>query len=167
MKRIDPLFAPFPRKEASFIRCASPPDRVVAFWPSVGKWLPGGALNGVLQLEAPSGAAYLPVAAAAALLLAYAAAFAGVSGGFSASFVPSAIDPLLQGLSQAGARILDPAIELNPLNNYYFTTASSLLIIGVGWLVTSKVIEPRHMVATQLKILTPVGTAIRIVAYMK
>jgi len=69
-----------------------------------------------------------------------AAAFAGVSGGFSASFVPSAIDPLLQGLSQAGARILDPAIELNPLNNYFFTTASSLLIIGVGWLVTSKVI---------------------------
>jgi aminobenzoyl-glutamate transport protein len=72
-----------------------------------------------------------------------AAAFAGVSGGFSASFVPSSIDPLLQGLSQEGARILDPAVELNPLNNYYFTTASSLLIIGVGWLVTSKIIEPR------------------------
>tara|TARA_R110002096_G_scaffold29497_13_gene88823 strand:+ start:20174 stop:21703 length:1530 start_codon:yes stop_codon:yes gene_type:complete len=72
-----------------------------------------------------------------------AAAFAGVSGGFSASFIPSSIDPLLQGLSQAGARILDPAIELNPLNNYFFTTASSLLIIGIGWYVTSKIIEPR------------------------
>jgi p-aminobenzoyl-glutamate transporter AbgT len=72
-----------------------------------------------------------------------AAAFAGVSGGFSASFIPSSIDPLLQGLSQAGARILDPAIELNPLNNYFFTTASSLLIIGIGWYVTSRIIEPR------------------------
>lgn len=72
-----------------------------------------------------------------------AAAFAGVSGGFSASFIPSSIDPLLQGLSQAGARILDPAIELNPLNNYFFTTASSLLIISIGWYVTSKIIEPR------------------------
>ena len=72
-----------------------------------------------------------------------AAAFAGVSGGFSASFIPSSIDPLLQGLSQAGARILDPAIELNPLNNYFFTTASSLLIVGIGWYVTSKIIEPR------------------------
>jgi aminobenzoyl-glutamate transport protein len=72
-----------------------------------------------------------------------AAAFAGVSGGFSASFIPSSIDPLLQGLSQAGARILDPSIELNPLNNYYFTTASSLLIIGVGWFITSRIIEPR------------------------
>ena len=71
------------------------------------------------------------------------AAFAGVSGGFSASFIPSSIDPLLQGLSQAGARILDPAIELNPLNNYFFTTASSLLIVGIGWYVTSKIIEPR------------------------
>ena len=33
-----------------------------------------------------------------------AAAFAGVSGGFSANFVPSSLDPLLQGLTQAGAR---------------------------------------------------------------
>ncbi len=72
-----------------------------------------------------------------------AAAFAGVSGGFSANFVPSSLDPLLQGLSQAGARILDPAITLNPLNNYFFTTASSVLIVGLGWYLTDKVIEPR------------------------
>lgn len=72
-----------------------------------------------------------------------AAAFAGVSGGFSASFIPSSIDPLLQGLTQAGAQILDPAIELNPLNNYFFTTASSLLIISIGWYVTARIVEPR------------------------
>ncbi len=72
-----------------------------------------------------------------------AAAFAGVSGGFSASFVPSSIDPLLQGLTQAGAQILDPAIVINPLNNYFFTTASSILIIGLGWYITDKLIEPR------------------------
>lgn len=72
-----------------------------------------------------------------------AAAFAGVSGGFSASFVPSAIDPLLQGLTQAGAQILDPEITLNPLNNYFFTTASSLLIISLGWFVTDRIVEPR------------------------
>jgi len=72
-----------------------------------------------------------------------AAAFAGVSGGFSANFVPSSLDPLLQGLSQAGARIIDPEIVLNPLNNYFFTTASSVLIIGLGWYLTDKVVEPR------------------------
>ena len=47
-----------------------------------------------------------------------AAAFAGVSGGFSANFVPAALDPLLQGLTQGGAQILDPNIQVNTLNNY-------------------------------------------------
>jgi aminobenzoyl-glutamate transport protein len=72
-----------------------------------------------------------------------AAAFAGVSGGFSANFVPSALDPMLQGISQAGAQILDPNVVLNPLNNYFFTTASSLLIIALGWYLTDRVVEPR------------------------
>jgi aminobenzoyl-glutamate transport protein len=72
-----------------------------------------------------------------------AAAFAGVSGGFSANFVPSSLDPLLQGLSQAGAQILDPNIVLNPLNNYFFTTASSVLIVGLGWYITDRIVEPR------------------------
>ncbi len=72
-----------------------------------------------------------------------AAAFAGVSGGFSANFVPSGIDPLLQGFTQAAARIIDPVIELNPLNNWFFTSASSILIVGLGWYLTDKVVEPR------------------------
>ncbi len=72
-----------------------------------------------------------------------AAAFAGVSGGFSANFVPSSLDPLLQGLTQGGAQLLDPAIQVNTLNNYFFTTASSLLIVGLGWWITDRVVEPR------------------------
>jgi aminobenzoyl-glutamate transport protein len=74
-----------------------------------------------------------------------AAAFAGVSGGFSANFVPSSLDPLLQGLTQAGAHILDASVVVNPLNNYFFTTASSILIIGLGWYITDKIVEPRIM----------------------
>ena len=73
-----------------------------------------------------------------------AAAFAGVSGGFSATFfVPSSLDPLLAGLTQAAARVIDPAIVVNPLNNYFFTTASTFMIVAVGWFLTDKVIEPR------------------------
>jgi len=72
-----------------------------------------------------------------------AAAFAGVSGGFSANFVPSSLDPLLQGLTQAGAHIIDSSVLVNPLNNYFFTTASSVLIISLGWYLTDKVVEPR------------------------
>jgi len=72
-----------------------------------------------------------------------AAAFAGVSGGFSANFIPSAIDPLLMSFTLEAARILDPAIELNPLNNIYFTGLSSILIVSVGWFITDKIVEPR------------------------
>lgn len=72
-----------------------------------------------------------------------AAAFAGVSGGFSANFVPSGIDPLLQGFTQSAARIIDPVIELNPLNNWFFTSASTILIVLIGWYITDKVVEPR------------------------
>ena len=72
-----------------------------------------------------------------------AAAFAGVSGGFSANFVPSAIDPMLQGISQSSAQILDPEIILNPLNNFYFTASSSLLIVLAGWFITDRIVEPR------------------------
>jgi len=72
-----------------------------------------------------------------------ACAFAGVSGGFSANFIPSGIDPLLQGFTQSAAQILDPAREVNPLCNWWFTSASSLLVIGIGWFLTDKVIEPR------------------------
>ncbi|NIP15463.1 MAG: TIGR00366 family protein [Pseudomonadales bacterium] len=72
-----------------------------------------------------------------------AVAFAGVSGGFSANFLPSALDPMLQGISQAGAQLMDPGLELNPLNNWFFTSASTLLIVLLGWYLTARIVEPR------------------------
>ncbi|MEM7350335.1 MAG: AbgT family transporter [Acidobacteriota bacterium] len=72
-----------------------------------------------------------------------AAAFAGVSGGFSANFVPSAIDPLLQGFTQAGGQLVNPQLQVNPLCNWYFTAASGILVILVGWYLTDRVVEPR------------------------
>jgi aminobenzoyl-glutamate transport protein len=71
------------------------------------------------------------------------AAFAGVSGGFSANFVPSSLDPLLSGLTQSAAQILDPMRTVNPLSNWFFTGASCLVIVAVGWYLTDRVIEPR------------------------
>ena len=72
-----------------------------------------------------------------------AAAFAGVAGGFSASFLPTSLDPLLSGITQAAAGLVDPNLAVNPLNNYYFTLSSSFLIISLVWLLTDKFIEPR------------------------
>ncbi|HLL22992.1 MAG TPA: AbgT family transporter [Kofleriaceae bacterium] len=72
-----------------------------------------------------------------------AAAFAGVSGGFSANPVPSSLDPLLSGITQTGVDILDPSHVVNPLCNWYFTAGSTALIILLGWYLTDRVIEPR------------------------
>jgi aminobenzoyl-glutamate transport protein len=76
-------------------------------------------------------------------LVGIAAAFAGVSGGFSATFIPSSLDPLLAGLTQTAAGLLDPARTVNPLSNYYFTTASAGLVILLGWFVADRIVEPR------------------------
>ena len=72
-----------------------------------------------------------------------ACAFAGVSGGFSANFIPSGIDPLLQGFTQTAAQILDAGRFVNPLCNWLFTSLSSILVILVGWFITDRIIEPR------------------------
>ena len=72
-----------------------------------------------------------------------AAAFAGVSGGFSANFIPSGIDPLLANFTQIGANVLDPDYIVNPLCNLLFTGLSSILVILVVWFITDRIIEPR------------------------
>ncbi len=72
-----------------------------------------------------------------------AAAFAGVSGGFSANLVLGTVDPLLAGLSQEAARILDPSYEVNPTANYFFMVASTFVIAFTGTFITEKVVEPR------------------------
>ena len=72
-----------------------------------------------------------------------AAAFAGVSGGFSANLVLGTVDPLLAGLSQEAARILDPAYDVNPSANYFFMVASTFVIAFTGTFITEKVVEPR------------------------
>lgn len=72
-----------------------------------------------------------------------AAAFAGVSGGFSANLVIGTIDPLLAGLSEAAAQIIDPEYTVNPASNYYFMFVSTFLVAALGTWVTERIIVPR------------------------
>ena len=72
-----------------------------------------------------------------------AAAFAGVSGGFSANLVIGTVDPLLAGLSEEAAHILDSTYMVNPTANYFFMVASTFVIAFAGTIVTDKIIEPR------------------------
>ena len=71
------------------------------------------------------------------------AAFAGVSGGFSANIFINSLDPLLAGLSTEAAQILDPEYVVLPTANYYFMAVSTFLIAIVGTIVAVKWIEPR------------------------
>ena len=71
------------------------------------------------------------------------AAFAGVSGGFSANLLIGTIDPLLAGLSTEAARIIDPGYYVTPTANYYFMAVSTLIIASAGTWVTRAWIEPR------------------------
>ena len=72
-----------------------------------------------------------------------AAAFAGVSGGFSANLLIGSIDPLLAGLSQEAAQIVDPDYIVNPTANYYFMMVSTFFIAIAGTFVSEKIVEPR------------------------
>jgi aminobenzoyl-glutamate transport protein len=72
-----------------------------------------------------------------------AAAFAGVSGGYSANLLLGTIDPLLAGLSEEAARIVDPIYTVNPAANYYFMFVSTFFIAAIGTWVTEKIVVPR------------------------
>ena len=72
-----------------------------------------------------------------------AAAFAGVSGGYSANLLLGTIDPLLAGLSEEAARIIDPQYIVNPACNYYFMFVSTFVIAISGTWVTEKIVVPR------------------------
>lgn len=72
-----------------------------------------------------------------------AAAFAGVSGGFSANLLLGTTDPLLGGITTEAARLLDHNYFVDATANYYFMFISTFLITALGAFVTEKIVEPR------------------------
>ncbi len=72
-----------------------------------------------------------------------AAAFAGVSGGFSANLLIGTIDPMLAGITNEAAHILDPTVNISATANYFFMFVSTFLITILGTIITTKVIEPK------------------------
>jgi aminobenzoyl-glutamate transport protein len=72
-----------------------------------------------------------------------AAAFAGVSAGYTANLLLTAVDPVLAGLTQAAAQLLVSDYEVPITANYYFMMALVPLFTVVGALLTEWVVEPR------------------------
>ena len=72
-----------------------------------------------------------------------AAAFAGVSGGFSANIMVGPTDALLAGISKEAAKIGSATATVEVADNWFFLIISTFLIAVVGTLVTEKIVEPR------------------------
>ena len=72
-----------------------------------------------------------------------AAAFAGVSGGFSANLLPGQLDALLFGITEAAAETILPAWDANIAGNAWFIVAMTLVFLPIIWYITDRVIEPR------------------------
>lgn len=72
-----------------------------------------------------------------------AAAFAGVSGGFSSNLVLTSLDPLLAGITQTAAHIVDPSYIVPVTANYYLMIALVPVFVVIGALITDRLIEPR------------------------
>lgn len=72
-----------------------------------------------------------------------AAAFAGVSGGFSANIAPGQLDALLFGITESAAEALVPDYDANIAGNWYFITALTVVFLPVIWFVTDRIVEPR------------------------
>lgn len=72
-----------------------------------------------------------------------AAAFAGVSGGFSANLFPGQLDALLFGITQEASEILAPEYQTNIAGNWFFIAVMTFVFLPVIWFVTDRIIEPR------------------------
>ena len=74
-----------------------------------------------------------------------AAAFAGVSGGFSANIAPGQLDALLFGITEASVESSNLGADwsVNFAGNWYFITGLFVIYLPVIWYVTDKIIEPR------------------------
>jgi aminobenzoyl-glutamate transport protein len=76
-------------------------------------------------------------------LVGIAAAFAGVSGGFSANVAPGQLDALLFGITEQAGEALVPGYDANIAGNWYFISAMTATFLPIIWWVTDRVIEPR------------------------
>lgn len=72
-----------------------------------------------------------------------AAAFAGVSGGFSANLLLTALDPLLASFTEPAAHMIDPTYFVPVTANYFLMMALVPVYTLVGTWVTDHYIEPR------------------------
>ncbi len=71
-----------------------------------------------------------------------AAAFAGVSGGYSANLLLGTVDPLLAGITEEAARLIEPGYLVDASANWFFMIGSTFLVVVVASWISLRVVEP-------------------------
>lgn len=71
-----------------------------------------------------------------------AAAFAGVSGGFSANLIFGPTDAILVGITNEALQSVGIDSNILITSNWYFLIASTILLMIVGTIVTERIVEP-------------------------
>ncbi|MCO7196453.1 AbgT family transporter [Pseudonocardia sp. McavD-2-B] len=70
-------------------------------------------------------------------------AYTAIASGYDASPVPTPNDAIFAGITTAAARIVDPAVVVTPVGNWFFNIASSVVLALVITLVTRVVLAKR------------------------
>lgn len=96
---------------------------------------------GFVVLPPLAGAIYRSAGRPAALGIA--TVTAGVAGGFGANLFLTSLDPLLAGMTEQAAQLVDPQYRVGAACNWYFMIASTVLLVLVGWFVAERVLAPR------------------------
>ncbi|WP_342023557.1 AbgT family transporter [Arthrobacter citreus] len=70
--------------------------------------------------------------------------FAAAGAGYSTSMLVTSLDALFAGITTAVTETLpNPGAPVNPLSNYFFNFASSLVLILLAGFIIDKILEPR------------------------
>lgn len=73
--------------------------------------------------------------------------FAAAGAGFSTSVVPTALDALFAGITNAVVptvpALAETAHVVTPVSNYYFNIVAAVVLAGIAGVVIDKVVEPR------------------------
>ncbi len=70
-------------------------------------------------------------------------AFCGVGVGLAGNLLPGQYDVLILGITETGARLIDPNWTMNPLGNWWFSVGIAVVFTILGWIVLERVAAPR------------------------
>ncbi|MEJ3651828.1 AbgT family transporter [Actinomycetes bacterium KLBMP 9759] len=70
-------------------------------------------------------------------------AYTAIASGYDASPIPTPNDAIFAGITTAAAQIVDPSVVVSPVSNWFFTTASSVVLAAVITVMTRLVLSKR------------------------